>query len=159
MLYLRESQRRMKHNFLFFLFIYFFFCSFVFRATPMACGNFQARGQIRALAAGLHHSHSNTGPKQHLWPTPQLMATPDPRPTEARIKPASSWILVRFSYCASQWELLKHNFLILIIFLEKKCIAFLVLLDLINTKYICGQPSTIKSSPDTISGGGKDQFQ
>ena len=30
------------------------------------------------IAAGLHHSHSNSGSKLPLWPTPQLTATPDP---------------------------------------------------------------------------------
>ena len=34
------------------LFICFAFCHF--RAKPMACGGSQARGQIRATAAGLH---------------------------------------------------------------------------------------------------------
>ena len=33
---------------------------------------------IGATASGLHHSHSNTGSKLHLQPTPQLAATPDP---------------------------------------------------------------------------------
>ena len=36
-----------------------FFLSFL-RATPLAHGGSQARSQIRATAAGLHHSHSNT---------------------------------------------------------------------------------------------------
>ena len=48
----------------------------------MAYRGSQARGQIRAVAAGLHHSHSNAGSKLHLGPLSQLMATPDPRPTE-----------------------------------------------------------------------------
>ena len=48
----------------------------------MAYGGSQARGRIGAVAAGLHLSHSNTGSKLHLRPTPQLMATPDPSPTE-----------------------------------------------------------------------------
>ena len=30
-------------------------------ATPAAYGNSQARGRIRAAAAGLHHSYSNVG--------------------------------------------------------------------------------------------------
>ena len=62
-----------------------FFCLFVcllFRAAPTACGGFRARGLIRAAAAGLHHSHSNTRSKLSLQPTPQFMTTPDPRPTE-----------------------------------------------------------------------------
>ena len=52
----------------------YFFFSF-FRAAP-------TRGQIRAAAAGLHHSHSNAGSELHLHPTPQLMAMPDPSPTK-----------------------------------------------------------------------------
>ena len=47
------------------------------RAAPAAYGGCQTRGQIRAVAAGLHHSHSNAGSEPHLWPTPQLM-TLDP---------------------------------------------------------------------------------
>ena len=34
---------------------------FLFRAGPAAYGGSQARGPIRAVAAGLHHSHSNMG--------------------------------------------------------------------------------------------------
>ena len=45
-------------------------------------GGFQARAPIGAVAAGLHHSHSNTEPELHLPPTPQLMTMSDPRPTE-----------------------------------------------------------------------------
>ena len=47
---------------------FFFFLSFflLFGAVPAACGGFQARGQIGATAAGLHHSHSNIGSKPHL---------------------------------------------------------------------------------------------
>ena len=48
----------------------------------MAYGSFQARGQIRDVAAGLHHSHSNVGYEQSLQPTPQLMARLNPYPTE-----------------------------------------------------------------------------
>jgi len=44
----------------------------------MACGGSQARGLIRAAAAGLHHSHSNEGSEPHLQPTPKLTATLDP---------------------------------------------------------------------------------
>ena len=53
-----------------------FFC--LFRATPAAYGSAQARGQIGAAAASLHHSHSNTGSQPHLQPTPQLAARLDP---------------------------------------------------------------------------------
>ena len=34
---------------------------FLFRAAPTAYGGSQARGQIRATAAGLCHSHRNVG--------------------------------------------------------------------------------------------------
>jgi len=42
----------------------------------------QARGPIGAVAAGLHHSHSNARSEPCLRPTPQLTAMPDPRPTQ-----------------------------------------------------------------------------
>ena len=61
------------------VFHFFFVRSFLlFRAALTAYGGSQARGQIRAVAAGLHHSHSNSGSKPHLQPTPQLMAALDP---------------------------------------------------------------------------------
>ena len=44
----------------------------------MAYGVSQARGQIRAAAAGLRHSHSNATSEPHLRPIPKLTATPDP---------------------------------------------------------------------------------
>ena len=47
----------------------------------MANEGSQARGPIRATAAGLCHSHSSAGSKPHLQPTPQLMVKPDPQPT------------------------------------------------------------------------------
>ena len=49
-----------------------FICLFLFlsfRPTPVACGGFQARGQIGAVATGLHHSHSNARSQSHLQPT------------------------------------------------------------------------------------------
>ena len=58
-------------------FIYFLFFSF-FRATPAAYGRSQARGQMGVTAASLYHSHSNVGSQQHLWPTLQFAAAPDP---------------------------------------------------------------------------------
>ena len=57
----------------FYLFIFFFFG--LFRATPMAYGNSQDRGQMGAVAASLCHSHSNARSEPCLWPTPQLMGT------------------------------------------------------------------------------------
>ena len=54
-----------------------FFLSFS-RATPTAYGDSQAKGLIEAVAAGLHHSHSNVGSKLCLQPILQLTATLDP---------------------------------------------------------------------------------
>ena len=48
--------------------------------TPAVYGSSQARGRIRAIAAGLHHS--NTGSEPRVRPTPQVTATPDPKHTE-----------------------------------------------------------------------------
>ena len=69
-----------KHNGDWYINIAFFLFSFfgLFRVSPEANGSSQARGQIRTVAAGLHHSHSNVGSKLHLQPTPQIRATPDP---------------------------------------------------------------------------------
>ena len=57
-------------------FYFILFC--LFTASLMENGGPQARGQIGATAAGLHHSHSNTGSKPHLLHTPQLMTMLDP---------------------------------------------------------------------------------
>ena len=58
--------------------IFYILIFFLFRTMSAPHGSVQARGRIEAAAASLHHSHSNTGSKQHLHPTPQLMATSDP---------------------------------------------------------------------------------
>ena len=44
-----------------------------FRAAPAAYGNSQARGRMRATAAGLHHSHShsNARDESHLYDSSQ----------------------------------------------------------------------------------------
>ena len=42
-----------------------FFRFYLFRAAPVAYGDFQARGRIRAAAANLQHSHSNAGSLTH----------------------------------------------------------------------------------------------
>ena len=49
----------------------------LFKAAPTAHGGPQARGPIRAVATGLHHSHSNKGSKPLLRSTSQLIAMPD----------------------------------------------------------------------------------
>ena len=49
------------------VFVFCCCCCFVFsRATSMAYGGSQAGGLIRAVAAGLHHSHSSAGSELHL---------------------------------------------------------------------------------------------
>jgi len=58
--------------------------SFLFRAAPTAYGSSQAMDPIRATAAGLPRSHSNTGSESHLQPIPELMATTNPQSTKAR---------------------------------------------------------------------------
>ena len=51
---------------------YFIYLFFVFlEPHPQHMGS-QARGQIGAVATGLHHSHSNARSKMHLQNTPQL---------------------------------------------------------------------------------------
>ena len=46
-------------------FALFFFAFCLSRAAPVVYGGSQARGQIRAIAAGLHHSDSNAGSLTH----------------------------------------------------------------------------------------------
>ena len=60
----------------------FFFTFLLFRATPAAYGHPQAKGPIRATAAGLCQSHSNARSELLLRPMPQLTATLDLRPPE-----------------------------------------------------------------------------
>ena len=59
-------------------------------AAPAAYGSFWARRQTGDVAAGLHHSQGKTGSEQHLRLIPQLVATPDPKPTDQGTKPLSS---------------------------------------------------------------------
>ena len=63
-----------------FYFILFYFILFycLFGAAPLAYGNSQVRGQIRATAAGLCHSHSHSNMGSEPCPTPQLTETLDP---------------------------------------------------------------------------------
>ena len=56
----------------------FFFFFFFFKAAAVAYGGSQARGQIRAVAAGLCHNHSNARSKTCLQPVSQLKAALDP---------------------------------------------------------------------------------
>ena len=59
-------------------YLFFFFFFFFFRALPAAHEISQAKGQIRAAAASLYHSHGNMGSELYLQPTPKLTATVDP---------------------------------------------------------------------------------
>ena len=56
--------------------LFFFFC--LFRAAPAAYVSFQARGQIKAVAASLHDSHSKAESELCLLTTPQLTTVLDP---------------------------------------------------------------------------------
>ena len=60
------------------IFCDFFGFFFLFKATPESYGSSQPRGKIRAVTAGLHHSHSNTGSELYLQPMLQFVATLDP---------------------------------------------------------------------------------
>ena len=51
-------------------------------AAPAAYGSSQARGQIGAIAVGLHHSQSNKGSELHLQPTLQLVVMLNLQPTD-----------------------------------------------------------------------------
>ena len=79
-----EPQQELEDSTLFIYFLIFKLCVCVCvfyafaRATPVAYGGSQARGLIRAIAASLHQSHSNSGSKPNLQATPQLTAMRDP---------------------------------------------------------------------------------
>ena len=47
----------------FYLFYLLLSLVLLFRAVPLAYGGSQARDQIRATAAGLHHSHAGSEPR------------------------------------------------------------------------------------------------
>ena len=72
-------------------FFFFFFCFFFF--APVAYGRSQARSGITAVAASLHHSHSNAWSLTH-W-------------GRLGIEPASSWMLIRLVSTEPQRELHK----------------------------------------------------
>ena len=96
----------------------FFFFFFLFRATPAAYGGSQARGPIRAVAAGLYHSHSNVGSESATYTTAQGNAGSLTHWVRPGIKPETSWFLVRFVSSVPQKELLLH-------FLRKKTVPLL----------------------------------
>ena len=93
-----------------FLSCLFFFFLLLFRATPIACGNSQARSWNRAATAGLGYSHSNSGSEPHRWRTPHRWHTSGNAGSLTRllkpgIEPTSSWIPVEFIPTVPQREL------------------------------------------------------
>ena len=97
-------------------FSFFFFCFFILvfsRTAPTACGGSQARGLIGAVAACLHHSHSNAGSESRLqtYITAQGNAGSLTHQASPEIEPTSSWMPVRFVSTEPQGELLFHAIL------------------------------------------------
>ena len=84
-----------------FWFCFVLFC-LLFRAAPAACGSSQARGQIRATAASLHHSHRNVGIQAPLQTTPQFMATLDRCIADPRAAGGEARDLIRILMDTSQ---------------------------------------------------------
>ena len=80
-------------------------CVFFFlRAAPTTYGSSQARGQIGAVAANLHHSHGNTGSRLCLTCTTAYgNATSLTNWARPGMEPTPSWILVRF-VTADPWQ-------------------------------------------------------
>ena len=64
---------------------FFFFCLLSFRAVPTACGSSRARHQVRAAAAGPHHSHSNAGSEHSLLYT-------------------TAWLYQKYSWDRTWWK-------------------------------------------------------
>ena len=75
-LYIQYNWNKYINEFSWKLIFKSFFVCFVFSgASP---GGSRARGRIRAVAASLSQSHSNSGSEPRLQPTPQLKAMLDP---------------------------------------------------------------------------------
>ena len=101
----------------------FYFISH-FGATPMTYESSQVRARIGAIAAGLCHSHSNTGSEPYLtYTTAHGNARSLTHWAGPGIKPPASWILVGFVSTVPQGELPNHyswfiilSFLLFLIF-------------------------------------------
>ena len=100
MLRIEAKQWKNKQNEMYF---YFIFC--LLRAAPAAYGGSQARDWIWGVAAGLHHSHSNTGYEMHPPPSPHGNGRSSTHWARPGIEPLSSWTLVRFVSTELRWEL------------------------------------------------------
>ena len=79
----------------FFFFGLFVFLPFFFfpRAAPLAHGDSQARGLIRAVATGLCQNHSNVGSKTHLQPKKKINKSHSYIPVMV-----NTWILFSFLF-------------------------------------------------------------
>ena len=76
-----ERQHMLWRSFIYFLNVLIIFLSFFFVLLgphPQHMEVPSSGGLIRAVAACLQHSHSNTRSEPHLQPTSQLTAMPDP---------------------------------------------------------------------------------
>ena len=118
--YPQWEQPQSKKRHFFFLYIkglnaefLVFICLFLlFRAIPTANGSSQAKGRIRATAAGLHHGHSNVGSQLHLEPAASVTYTTSHGNARSlthwerpEIQPASSQLSVGFFSTVPQQEL------------------------------------------------------
>ena len=87
-------------------FYYYYYCLFIylfcfFRPALQRMEVPRPGGRIGATHARLHHSHSNMG-----YATAHSNARSLTHWARPGIKPAISWLLVRFVSTAAQWELL-----------------------------------------------------
>ena len=73
-------------------FLSFFF--FLFRATPVAYGSYQTGGWIRAIAASLRHSYSNSNSRSELHLDLYHNTRSLTHWVRSGVELASSWILV-----------------------------------------------------------------
>ena len=85
----------------------FFFFFLLFRATLVAYGGFQTRGQIRATAASLCHSHHNTGSELCLQPNHSSWQHKMLNPlSKARNRTCNIMAPSQIHFPFPQWELL-----------------------------------------------------
>ena len=94
-----------------FFYLFNYFCLFR-AATPALYGGSQAKGQIGAVATALCHSHSNVRSKPHpvTYTTAHGNAGSLTQWARPGIKPASSWMLIRF-ISTEPWQELSIFFL------------------------------------------------
>ena len=90
----------------------FFFLSLL-GAHLRHMGSSQIRGQIGAVVASLHHSHSNVGSEPPSVTYTTAHDNTDPQPTERGqgLQSASSWMLVGVISSVPQQELLQQPWL------------------------------------------------